>query len=419
MPTWGGVVSNYPRVSRGEMAADVLQRDFTQIHNRLFRDPRLSFKAKGVFGLISTHRDGYGVTPEWIAGASTDGVSAVKTALRELEQFGYLERHQERTADGRVGIMTYRITDMPRSGPVSENPPPVMTCDDAEHALRQDESETRRSGPLVDFPPAVYPPAADRTHKKTSTKNTGTDEDEKTAPSARSAPDAGGSTSGSRDRATSGCAAPAQPQRLTIEQKQAVQRVRDLLPREFDRALPARTPRAVADAVLDALAAATPSSRTPEQLVQYRVMARWDGFWAPKFLAGEVDSPIGVLRALLAPAGRDHDRCDERINVDTGELCVPCQMRAADRQVGAALPLPRPEPAASPVNSSTVPPQDHPQAASGRLDAALARQECACGNPLILSSSEGICGACRADTSQNVPGCVLLTQPMPAPAHAQ
>lgn len=157
-------------------------------------------------------------------------------------------------------------------------------------------------------------------------------EERDVAPSARSAPDAGGSTSGSRDRAASGSAAPGQTQRLTIEQKQAVQRVRDLLPREFDRALPVRTPRAVADAVLDALAAGTPSSRTPEQLVEYRVTARWNGYWAPRFLAGEVDSPIGVLRALLAPASRDHDRCDERVNVDTGEPCVPCKMRAGDRE---------------------------------------------------------------------------------------
>src|SRR5256885_5221869 len=56
----GGAVSDsrYGRIRRGEMAAD----RFTQISNELFRDPRLSFKAKGVFGLISTHRDGYGIT---------------------------------------------------------------------------------------------------------------------------------------------------------------------------------------------------------------------------------------------------------------------------------------------------------------------------------------------------------------------
>lgn len=154
---------SYPRVNRGEMAADVLQRDYTQIHNRLFRDPRLSFKAKGIFGLISTHRNGYGVTPEWIAAASTDGPAAVRTGLQELEKCGYLARGQDRNTDGTMGPMTYSITDMPRSEPVDGNRPPATTCDDA---------ETRRSEPLSDYPHAAEPQAADRTHKKTSTKKT-------------------------------------------------------------------------------------------------------------------------------------------------------------------------------------------------------------------------------------------------------
>lgn len=154
---------SYARIARGQMAADVLQRDFTQIHNRLFRDKRLSFKAKGIFGLISTHRDGYGVTPEWIAAEGTDGPAAVRTGLRELEKYGYLVRHQERNPDGTMGQMTYSITDMPSSEPVSENQQAVPTCED---------SENRRSEPVSDFPHADEPQAADRAHKKTSTKKT-------------------------------------------------------------------------------------------------------------------------------------------------------------------------------------------------------------------------------------------------------
>ena len=155
---------SYARISRGHMAADILQRDYTQIHNRLFRDKRLSFKAKGIFGLISTHRDGYGVTPEWIAGAGTDGPAAVRTGLRELEKYGYLTREQARNEDGTLGQMTYSITDMPSSEPVDDNRQPGLTCDDAENS---------RSEPLGDYPHAVEPQAADRVHKKTSSsKNT-------------------------------------------------------------------------------------------------------------------------------------------------------------------------------------------------------------------------------------------------------
>lgn len=150
---------SYARISRGQMAADVLERDFTQIHNRLFRDKRISFKAKGIFGLISTHRDGYGVTPEWIAGAGTDGPAAVRTGLRELEKYGYLTREQARNEDGTLGQMTYSITDMPSSEPVNDYRQAGATCDDM---------ETARSEPLSDYPHADEPQAADRVHKKTS-----------------------------------------------------------------------------------------------------------------------------------------------------------------------------------------------------------------------------------------------------------
>ncbi|MEU5426866.1 hypothetical protein AB0H73_14850 [Streptomyces olivoreticuli] len=101
---------NYGRIRRGPMAADA----FTQIRNALFRDPRLGFRDKGVFGLISTHRDGFGVTAESIAASSSaDGVCAVKTSLRNLEKYGYLNRVRERRADGTLGGTVYFITDQP------------------------------------------------------------------------------------------------------------------------------------------------------------------------------------------------------------------------------------------------------------------------------------------------------------------
>lgn len=86
---------------------------FTQIRNALFRDPRLSAKAMGVFGHISTHQDGYGVTPETISRYMRDGIDGIKAALRELETYGYLTRARERRADGTLGSVVYEITDLP------------------------------------------------------------------------------------------------------------------------------------------------------------------------------------------------------------------------------------------------------------------------------------------------------------------
>jgi hypothetical protein len=146
------------------MAAD----RFTQISNDLFRDPRISFKAKGIFGLISTHRDGYGITPQRLAEQSTDGLAAIKTGLRELEAYGYLFRRQERRPDGTLGAFEYLITDtpdssLPSSGPVVENPSPVPTSQNRQN---------RRSEPVVDSPLAVMPPAENPPPKNTRPNNT-------------------------------------------------------------------------------------------------------------------------------------------------------------------------------------------------------------------------------------------------------
>lgn len=157
---------SYGRIERGPMAAD----NFTQISNGLFRDPRMSAKAKGIFGFISTHRAGWGLTPESIAAAMKDGVSAIKAGLRELEAFGYLVRSQDRRPDGTMGPVVYRITDMPSSQPVVGNHPAGATCKDA--ASSQVGGESRRSEPVDDNPPADDPPAENRPHKKTNSNDT-------------------------------------------------------------------------------------------------------------------------------------------------------------------------------------------------------------------------------------------------------
>lgn len=127
------------------MAADA----FTQIRNAVFRDPRLSGKSMGIFGNISTHRDGWGITPELIATQMRDGVNAIRSGLKELEKYGYLQRTQARREDGTMGPVEYYITDMP------------------EVIAEATGGKSRRSSPVDDFPHADEPHAADRPHKKT------------------------------------------------------------------------------------------------------------------------------------------------------------------------------------------------------------------------------------------------------------
>lgn len=130
-------------IRRGVMAAD----RFTQVANALFRDARLSFKAKGLFGLLSTHRDGWRMTTTALARHGREGESAVKSGLKELEKYGFLVRERERSHGGILGPVAYRITDLP----ALQNP---------------------RSQPESGFPPVDEPTLADRPTKNTNRKNT-------------------------------------------------------------------------------------------------------------------------------------------------------------------------------------------------------------------------------------------------------
>jgi hypothetical protein len=110
-------------IRRGVMAAD----QFTQIANALFRDSRLSFKAKGLFGYISTHRDGWRISVAHLARHGRERVDAVTTGLEELERHGFLLRERDRNTDGTLGPARYVITDLPAlhnpsSGPESGYP---------------------------------------------------------------------------------------------------------------------------------------------------------------------------------------------------------------------------------------------------------------------------------------------------------
>ncbi|MFD6296627.1 hypothetical protein ACFWFU_17640 [Streptomyces sp. NPDC060235] len=102
-------------VRRGVMAAD----QFTQIANGLFRDSELSFKAKGIFGYVSTHRDGWQVTLAHLVAVGPDGREAVRAGLKELERYGYLIRERLRRPNGTLGEIVYSITDRPATPDVA------------------------------------------------------------------------------------------------------------------------------------------------------------------------------------------------------------------------------------------------------------------------------------------------------------
>jgi hypothetical protein len=89
------------------------EEQHTRVPNLWARDPKLSFKAKGLLTYLLSHQDGYRLTVEQVIAEATDGKAAVYSAIRELVERGYLRRVQRRGAAGKVGEVDYFVADAP------------------------------------------------------------------------------------------------------------------------------------------------------------------------------------------------------------------------------------------------------------------------------------------------------------------
>ena len=89
--------------------------NYTVVDNGYLRDTRLTLKAKGIMTTLLSLPDDWVFTEPWLVSQSNDGITAVRSALSELESFGYLIRTRERDENGRMGDSIYDIYEDPNS----------------------------------------------------------------------------------------------------------------------------------------------------------------------------------------------------------------------------------------------------------------------------------------------------------------
>ena len=96
---------------------------FAQIPNAWLRDSRLSLKAIGLLAQIMTHVPGWNMSINSLADRNNVGRDQIRTAIGELEEFGYLTRQQSRE-EGKFAETIWRTSD-PTGKPLSDNPTSV------------------------------------------------------------------------------------------------------------------------------------------------------------------------------------------------------------------------------------------------------------------------------------------------------
>jgi len=93
---------------------------YTQVPNEWIRDSRIGFRAKGVLHYLLSHQSGWKTSLEHLALAGKDGRDAVRTAIIELEEGGYLRRTRLRDG-GKLTGSEWELID-PFESPMSEKP---------------------------------------------------------------------------------------------------------------------------------------------------------------------------------------------------------------------------------------------------------------------------------------------------------
>lgn len=89
-------------------------RNYTTMSNYHLRDRNLSLKAKGLLSMCLSLTDTWDYSINGLTAISKEGRDAVLTAVRELEQAGYIVRTRTRDDQGRLRGAEYTIYEVPR-----------------------------------------------------------------------------------------------------------------------------------------------------------------------------------------------------------------------------------------------------------------------------------------------------------------
>lgn len=115
--------------------------------NHHLRDERLSLKAKGLLSLILSLPDDWEISIQGLAAIGSDGVAAVRSAMNELMDAGYVRRELGHTEGGTFSGYVYTIHEKPEEAEGKESP----SC------------ENRTTAPSCSFPTTEKPTTENRT----------------------------------------------------------------------------------------------------------------------------------------------------------------------------------------------------------------------------------------------------------------
>lgn len=140
---------------------------YTVMANHHLRDERLSLKSKGLLSLILSLPDDWRISIEGMTQFSSDGKDAIRSAIRELTDAGYITRAQTHSEAGTFSGYDYIVHETPVASPSSGFPTMEKTTTENPTLRNTDKLSTNippivpHEGDVGDDNPTVSGAAAD------------------------------------------------------------------------------------------------------------------------------------------------------------------------------------------------------------------------------------------------------------------
>ena len=137
-------------------------KGYTVMSNHHLRNHTLSLKAKGLLSQMLSLPEDWDYTLKGLAQINRESIDAIREAVRELEQAGYITRSRERDARGCLRGTIYTIYEQPQTQPEPEKPAQAVP------ALVQPTLEK----PMLDSPALENPTQLNTKRKNKERQNT-------------------------------------------------------------------------------------------------------------------------------------------------------------------------------------------------------------------------------------------------------
>lgn len=135
-------------------------RSFTKIPNHIISDPQLSLKAKGLITALLSLPPNWQLSVEGLAKYHRTGVSAMRSAIKELEETGYLKSERKYDVGRKFSGYEWHLTDLPegrevqhpsQEKPYMENPPMETSASEKEKLINTDTTKKLKNKKITTF----------------------------------------------------------------------------------------------------------------------------------------------------------------------------------------------------------------------------------------------------------------------------